>query len=269
MKKIYLFLPILLFCIACEKEIQIDLNSAAPRIVIEGEISDSIDGARVRLTKTVNFSSLSVYPPISGATVTISDNVGNIFSLLEKVDEKGVYELPTVKGVGGRVYTLQVVAEGKIYTSTCAMPLKVPLDGLRPIPNTVALQTSNSTDTTYLIRHVFQDPKGVANSYRAIQTWNGRRDNQIFVQNDNNIDGLVNQRPIFNRDFEIKKGDTVSVELQSISTAIYDYFYSLDESSGNGPGGGTTPTNPVSNLKGGALGYFSAYAVDRKEVIVK
>ncbi len=58
----------------CKKVIQIDLNSAAPRIVIEGNITDAPGPYQVWLSTTVNFSASNSYPPISGATVQITDS---------------------------------------------------------------------------------------------------------------------------------------------------------------------------------------------------
>jgi hypothetical protein len=57
--------------------------------------------------------------------------------------------------------------------------------------------------------------------------------------------------------------------MRCIDGPVYDYFFSLNSIQGNGPGGGTTPTNPVSNISGGALGYFSAFTVQKVSAVVK
>jgi hypothetical protein len=89
--------------------------------------------------------------------------------------------------------------------------------------------------------------------------------------NDNLINGNVNQRPLnSNSDsLTVKLNDWVSVEMQSISSPTYLYYYSLRQVSGAGPGGGTTPANPPSNIVGGALGIFSAHTVQRKQIQIK
>jgi hypothetical protein len=51
-----------------------------------------------------------------------------------------------------------------------------------------------------------------------------------------------------------------------IDEAVYKYWYSLHFNGGDG-GNIATPANPVTNISGGALGYFSAQTVDRKTVI--
>ena len=60
--------------------------------------------------------------------------------------------------------------------------------------------------------------------------------------------------------------DSISVEMQCISTSAHLYFYSLLQQSGAGPGGGTAPSNPPNNIIGGALGLFSAHSSQTKVV---
>ena len=68
---------------------------------------------------------------------------------------------------------------------------------------------------------------------------------------------------------KIKPRDNVFVEMQCISNTCYIYYNSLDQQSGAGPGGGTAPSNPPSNIVGGALGIFSAHTVQRKTVTIR
>jgi hypothetical protein len=65
---------------------------------------------------------------------------------------------------------------------------------------------------------------------------------------------------------KVKLNDIVSVEMQCITRPTYLYYYTLNQQSGSGPGGGTTPANPPTNIQGGALGIFSAHTVQRKMI---
>ncbi|MBW7892063.1 MAG: DUF4249 family protein, partial [Chitinophagaceae bacterium] len=58
----------------------------------------------------------------------------------------------------------------------------------------------------------------------------------------------------------IKSGDLVKVEMQSISSTVYDYWYSLIQGA-SGNSSSASPANPISNIEGGALGYFSAHQI--------
>ena len=264
MKK-FLFFAALLTLTACEKEISIDLNSADPKLVIEGEISNEVGPYTVTLTKTVNFSDRNDFPLVSGAVVTISDNTGFSETLVES--SRGYYETSQIKGVVGRTYTLSVEVEGKKYVATSTIPEPVKLDSIDIKVSDISFP-GQSKDTNYTIIPVYTDPASFGNNYRFIQYKNDTIDKTVILFNDNVNNGLRNKRPLFSRDFDLNKGYSYTLEMRCIDKSIYDYFYSLNQSSGNGPGGGTTPSNPVTNFSNGALGYFSAHHVQRMTVIV-
>ncbi len=66
---------------------------------------------------------------------------------------------------------------------------------------------------------------------------------------------------------KVRSKDTVMVEMRCIDKAVYDYFYSLDQISSTN-GNSATPANPVSNILGGALGYFSAHTVRKVAAVI-
>src|SRR5579859_674649 len=92
----------LLFCLltglACKKVIQVDLNNAAPQIVIEGEITNHPGPYQVKITKTVNFSATNVYPPVTGATVIIKDSGTGVMETLRE-SAPGVYITNILQGI--------------------------------------------------------------------------------------------------------------------------------------------------------------------------
>ena len=91
---------------SCQKIIQVDLNSSAPKVVIEGSINDQPGPHIVKVSKTVNFDQTNVFPGVTGATVTISDDAGNTETLAEAAP--GIYQASVITGVAGRTYTLSV-----------------------------------------------------------------------------------------------------------------------------------------------------------------
>ena len=100
------------------------------------------------------------------------------------------------------------------------------------------------------------------------------KDPAIFWQNDEFNDGqtvLIQLDTGINKKDDprnIKSGDTVTwIEMLGIDEAVYKYWYSLHFNGGDG-GILLLPANPVTNVSGGALGYFSAQTIDRKSVIV-
>jgi hypothetical protein len=57
--------------------------------------------------------------------------------------------------------------------------------------------------------------------------------------------------------------DSVTIEMHCIDKPVYDYYYSLGNRDNS-----ATPANPVSNIVGGALGYFSAHTVRKTTAVV-
>ena len=141
------------------------------------------------------------------------------------------------------------------------MPQRVPLDSLRTELLGIGGRTNN------VIFPVYSDPIATGNNYNFVVTINGLKDNSYTLWNDNANNGTVNQRPI-GRGIQFKRGDNVTVEMQVVDNSVYEYYYTLSELSGNGPGGGTTPTNPPNNITGGALGVFSAHASEIQSIII-
>ena len=265
MNKLVLFfvgLFVSLMMYSCQREISIDLNSASPQIVVEADIQDQNGIQTVKITKTANFSSPSIYDKVQGAEVVISDNAGNSEKLTEV--SAGIYQTKNLKGVEKRTYFLSIKTGSQVFTSQCTMPQAVDFKGINMLKR---IGFGNAKDL-YIAVPQFVDPANVKNHYRFIQYVNNKKDENFLIRNDNITDGLPNQQPIASRNFEIKLGDSLQVDMMCIDESVYDYFYSLNQSAGRGPGGGATPSNPLSNISGGALGYFNAYSSNKKSVIV-
>lgn len=243
---------------SCEKEIDVDLHSAEPKLVIEGLISQNTL-ATVKLTMSKDFNSDNTFTPVEGAIVVISDNDGNSETL--KIDTSGVYKAVNLRGVPGRTYNLKVSVDGQVYTSTSTMSANiVKIDS-------ITLYTIPTIDYPFPMVH-FQDPSGSKNYYRELLYINGKRHKMNDdVTDTDNREGFPISRilPVFNQSSSnkvdpIKQGDTLLIEHQSLDKGAFTFFDTLAiiESS---------QTNPTSNIVGGALGYFSAYTYDRKSII--
>lgn len=259
------FLTMALICLfgltSCQKVIDVDLNSTEPRIVIEGTISDQQGPYSVKLSQTVNFDETNSFPPVTGAAVRISDNVGNSETLLETVP--GTYTTSSLRGVPGRTYMLLVAVDGKEYTAISTMPSPVTIDKLK----VEKLPFHGET----IISVQFQDIAGVSNYFRFVEVLNGVQQKDIFLTDDRLQDGsaiistLIGSRRNNNDDDEgLEAGDTVDVFLQCIDEDVYEFFRSADNAIGQSP----SPSNPRTNLSNGALGYFSAYAARSKTIII-
>lgn len=247
---------------SCQEVIHVDLNTALPKLIIDAGISDQPGPYLVLLSQTVSFDKNNIFPPVSGALVVIKDNDGNIDTLTEI--NQGIYRTTRMQGIPGRTYTLLVKRNNTIYTSTSTMPLPVTIDTL------ISLYRFNSRDKMLSVS--FFDPKGIINYYRIlekvtnIQPVQGRIIQPVLgtFMMDGLLDGTRITLMTFNQP-DLYTGDSVLVSLQCIDKNVYNYFMSAIQT-GNMS---TTVSNPVSNITNGALGYFSAYAVRYKEIVVQ
>ena len=246
---------------SCTKVIDINLNDTAPKLVIQGNMTNVSDTTTVTISKTINFSQDNIFPSVSGAVVTIKDGNSGIISTLNETS-LGTYRAFNLKGIIGHTYSLYVSINGANYTSTSAMPKQVPLDSITfqhnkgfgrnvisPMPN-------------------FKDPANVNNYYQFEELVNGRHINRIFVFDDRISDGKYIARQLFNDSSYIALGDMVELEMKCINKNVFEYFKQL---SGLDPTNGqpTSPANPVNNIVGGCLGYFSTYTSQKMRAIAK
>lgn len=244
---------------SCEKEIDVELRSVPSQIVIEGIVKQD-QLATVRVSHTLDFNNNNGYPNLSGAVVTISDDQGNSEVLKQGAD--GWYTAEDIKGEVGRKYDMSVVYKGQEYTATSRMAPHVPLES-------ISIKKIAAVDNPFPILH-FKDPIGETNQYyRALVFINGKQhpDVQEFVVSTefNDGDPYDWELMVFTNDADvnpIEKGDELTIELQCIDKGTYMFFLTLMSI-------GQSPTNPISNITNGALGYFSACTAERKTIIAE
>lgn len=274
----YILLIIILsmISISCQKVIDIDLNSSDPRLVVEGFVNDVDDTAVVKLSYSVNFDEDNIFPPAKGAAVKITDSDGVETILSESIvteytngvptvttNSPGIYRAPLL-GKVGKTYTLTIVNRGITYTATSFLATPIPLDSLF-VSYTGGFNPPELSP--YFITCEFQDPAGEPNYYRFKQFINGVEDSFIYTGSDNLQDGQKVKASLFGSENGFKEGDTITVQMQLIDEGTCDYLMSLSQLTQDG-GGSAVPTNPKSNIVGGALGYFSAYSQVTDSLIV-
>lgn len=249
---------------SCQKVIDVKLKDSDKKYVVEAIITDEPGSGRVVLSQTKNFNASNTPDYVSGATVKITDNTTGAFSVLTE-SSPGIYEGCTVAGVCGHTYALSIAKGSELFTSTSTMPQKVNLD-------TLYVTNENVFGDTWNLANIeFKDPAGLGNCYRAKQYVNGKQTNQIFITNDEYTDGkkmfakLYMDPSVEDKD-KVKSGDSLLIEMQCMDAAVYQYWFSMQQSA-TGNAQSAAPANPVTNITGGALGYFSAQTTQRKAVV--
>lgn len=245
--------------VGCEKVIELNLDDAAPAIVIEGGVSDQNENQLVRVSKTYSFTEPNKFNGLTGAKVVLTRANGSTINYTEI--SPGIYQSPKFRGVAGNKYILDVTIEGITYNASSTMPGKVVLDSLS-FKQFDFFGASN----TYIAVN-YNDPAAVQNQYRYILKVKGRVEKDV-VSEDRFNDGNKVSDAIFYDLGDLVSGDSLDVEFQCVDRNVYKYFYSLGQNSGDS-GPPVSPANPVSNFNNGALGIFNAYTSSKRTAVIK
>ncbi|OFX84350.1 MAG: hypothetical protein A2W99_01120 [Bacteroidetes bacterium GWF2_33_16] len=252
---------------SCVEDFDVELNSTYERIIIQGSISNERKAHKVILSKSADYFSNEQTPRISGATVTISDG-SDTFILTEVAP--GIYETDTLAGVSGKTYTLNALIEGELYESSCYMNYIAPIDSIKI--GYYDYGDFQEEDTFAVVLLYAQEPEIKGNYYLWDVYKNGVLESDTLRDKWLETDQFVNGMYISEYQAQwlaANTGDTVTLEMQSITEEYYEYYYqimSVTEWNG-GPLSGP-PANPVGNISNDALGFFLAYSQERKTIIV-
>ena len=261
--RFFLILVALLTIFAgCTKVINLNLGNDSGKLVIEGNITSLDSPQYIKLSRNVPFTSTNTYPPVSGATVKVSDDKNNTYTFTE--GPAGTYSSAQFRGNTGSTYKMTVASGGITYSASSVMPALVPLDSV----------TEKKADfkTAANLREItvhYQDPPGVPNQYRFIMWINNVEVTTVFVFNDEFSDGRYVNGDLVENTNDIHPGDTVKVEMQCIDKPVYTYWFTLMEQGFGGPDGGVAPSNPPTNITPATLGYFSAHTTQSEVIVVQ
>jgi hypothetical protein len=249
---------------SCEKVIDVTLDNSEKKYVIEGVITNQPGTCMVLLSQTKDFSADNEFAGVSGAIIQITE-AGGVTTMLTETST-GVYQAATLSGTTGKTYELSVIINGQTFIGASTMPQQVNMDSIFVTDDNVRRNTRKLVNVQY------NDPAVTGNNYRFIQYVNGLKEQQIFIRNDELTNGNTSITPLRyphsdEDENNIHPGDRVTVNMLCIDAAVYKYWYSLNRSATGGGQMSATPANPVTNIQGGALGYFSAHTLQSKTMI--
>lgn len=252
------------FLVSCEKVIQLELAGSAEALVIEAKLTNEEQPVQVLVSKTSPYFSSGVGSPVSGAVVSIRSEGGKPRYLKETAP--GIYTLGKVYANSGFWYVVDVEYDGVVYSARSFMNDPVSIVDL----GFAYFDGMGFFENGYTVTAFIRDPAEVENYYRLKYYVNGKPiddKGEISLYSDRVFNGKdvgIGQRMLV-----FQKTDTLTVELQAIDKAAYDYFSTLENITASDWQRSAAPANPISNFNHGALGYFSAYSVTRKTVVVK
>lgn len=254
----------------CEDVVDVDLDTAAPRLVIDASINweKGTDGSiqTVRLTTTTGFYEEAV-PIVSGATVTVTSSDNTVFNFVEEPGT-GNYICNGFIPVIGETYTLSVLTGGQSYTAT---------ETMIGAPDITTIEQENDggfSGEDKQIKFFFDDNGATDNFYLTAFETSITAYPEYFAFDDEFTQGQQNFGLYISEDLEA--GDEMTFSLYGISERYMNYMNILIEVSEGGSGPWSAPpTNVRGNLVNEtdrdnfALGYFRLSEVDRMEYIVQ
>jgi len=291
MRRVYLLLIGIVFS-SCEKAITFVPDDAEQLVVVEASIENS-QPPFVVLSKSLNYFG-KISPDIlaesfiHGAEINISN--GTLTHRLKEytiLDTTGYnlyyYSIDSANlgtafvGVFGGAYSLDIKVNGKSYTATTTIPLLT-----KTIDSLWWEKAPPAVDTFFVkLMAKVTDPPGYGNYIRYFTKENKSPfypglnsvfDDQIVDGKTYNvqIDKGVNRNEDFDEETYVffYRGDTATVKQTNIDKATFDFWRTIESSYANIGNPFSSPTKVLSNIKGGALGYFGGYAAQYETLII-
>lgn len=247
--------------VGCERVIDVDLEDAEPKMVVEAYLTDQQGSASVKLSRSISYFESQAIPLVLGATVTLADDLGGSWTLTEV--QPGTYVHDSLAGTPGRTYTLKIVLGTETVTGTAFMPQPVPIDSV--VSEVLTRPGGGGGSDFTILRTYYNDLGERANFYRSILAINGVAGTDINVFDDRSNNGISTAAPVFSD--AIESGDTVTVSMWSIDRTNFFYYNGLADNLSGGTGS-AAPGNPDTNLSGDALGVFTAGSESKSTIVI-
>lgn len=254
MKKLFAIILCLGSLTSCEDVIDVELNDAPPRLVIEASISkgfhdDSV--ARVFLSTTIPFFDNGV-TKVNDALVTITRSDGVVYELENTSD--GFFGYNNLNPEPNLDYTLNVIYQNEVYAATEKLNTVAPLEFVEQ------RNDGGFTGEDIDLKAYFTDPAGEKNYY-FFEGLSARGD-VLDVYDDEFFNGNTMFGYYVVED--LAPGDDVYFYLHGANEAFYNYMFILLQQTSN-QGSGPFETQPATvrgniinetNPEDFPLGYF-------------
>lgn len=251
----------------CEDVVDVDLNTAPPKLVIEAAInwSKGTTGRQqvIKLTTTTGYFD-QLIPIVSGAAIFIKNTKNERFNFNE-YNKTGRYICNNFKPVINETYTLTVVSGGNTYTATET------LKSVAPITRVEQKNDGGFTGKDIEIRAYYTDPANEENYYLYKYLYSSKVTSTYYASEDKFYQG--NEIYSSTEDDDLKTGDEIEVTHYGISKQYYNYMNILVSIAGSNVGGPFQ--SPPATVKGNIinttvksnypLGYFSLSETDSKK----
>ena len=250
--KINIYIPIILLLFAlyaCEEVIDVDVNTQASELAVEGRIT-TLDGPQeIKLSKTIGyFSDLSDNSVKNATVIVYDDSTPSNRDTLKEVSPGVYHTKDSYKGVIGRKYFLDIRAEGKKYFAEDSLKWCVK-------PDSIVFKANDFDDTDTVVCISSKEPIEKDQFYKWEIFFNGEKEFSDMVQEDEFVNGnYIDKMEIFDQDEDeqddnplLVKGVKVTVYQLSLTEKIYTYYSLFYDQIDNGSDMFSTPP---ANAKG-------------------
>jgi hypothetical protein len=273
MKKIALPFLILLisFCVSCEEVVDLKLDTAAPRLVVDASIvwakGSSGNAQKIKLTTTTGYYDTET-PIVTGAVVSVSNSQNTIFTF-DEISNSGEYACSYFAPQIGEVYTLTIIYNGETYLGSEIF------QSLAPITRVEQNNEGGITGKDIEIKAYFNDPANEENYYLYSYQYSNKTTISFDADKDKFFQGNeFSSRSINN---ELKAGDIINLTHMGISKQYFNYMSILIGIIGTNSGGPfqTPPATIRGNIKNITnpshypLGYFALGETDLRRYVIK
>lgn len=253
-------------CYSCQDVIELDLNDADPKLVIDAFIELNEDGSTttlVKLTRSAPFNQETV-TTVNNATVRIIDGNGIAYQLTNEANE---FYTTTLLNVEENLdYTLEIIDNGEVYTATEQLVKTV------PIVDVLEEEITGFGEITQ-ITAFYDDPAGLDNYY--LFTYQDDNNLQTDIGDDVFFDGNRAPTIFFLENLEPQTPSVITI--RGINENAFRFFENLLQQAGEGgPGGGPFGTPPATvrgnivnatNVSNFPFGYFRVSQVFKTDYI--
>ncbi|MGV9004104.1 DUF4249 domain-containing protein [Flavobacterium sp.] len=267
----YILIASLFLFISCEKVIDVGLETAKPKLVIQASINwvNGTDGSeqKVNLSTTTDYFSNTV-PPVTDAVVFITNSTNQQFDFLQDT-EPGIYKCSNFIPIVGELYTLTVAYQGEIYKATEKL-LNTPVVKRVEQKNDAGI-LGNATEVKFFFDDLPNETNQyllkIKDPYKAIPAYGVAEDR--FFQNNEMFGYYASEK--------FKTGDTIQFTNNGITLNYYNYMNILISQAGGGNMGPfSTPTSTIrgniinqNNFDNYALGYFKLSKTEIRNFIIE
>lgn len=291
----------MLFTNSCVVKFIPAIDEEKELLVVQGLITDQPEPDTVKLSQSQPFGQVSAAKPMSGCSISISDDQGNYYSLYEVRPGSYITDPSIFKGVIGRSYTLHITTYSTSNRNYESFPVE-----MKPVPQLDSLYYEKTVIEPasenfkgingcqiYLDTH---DPENICRYYRwdFTETWVLRLPfpvvNQICWITENSHDINIKSTAAFNESTitrfpinyisnltdRLKSKYSILVNQYSLSEDEYAYWEKIQNITVQVGGlydiiPASVPSNIrcIENPAEKVLGYFSVSAKSSKRIFIK